>query len=178
MEGYRPFAALLCALLSAGCSSAQDGFVPRAPLRHIALTFDQGQWETVIEGRDEGDSTRLLIMGPERAVAIGFSEFESIKPTRMQAMVAQQLLDGLHTQFGSVEPAGPKLPARGLALPDGWTCDHRVVAKQPGSDQRAYTSCVQSSMTWFANMVVITPLDASDAEIEAANAVLSTLRTD
>lgn len=171
------FAALLFVLLSSGCTAAQDGFVPRAPLRHIALRFDPAHWDTIIEGRDEEASTRLLIMDPERTVGIGFTEFESVKPTRMQTVVARQLREGLSAEFGSIEPAGQDLPAQSLVLPAGWTCDHHVVAKQPGSEQRAYTSCVQSTMTWFANLVVITQVDATEAEIEAANAVLSTIRT-
>lgn len=33
-------------------------------------------------------------------------------------------------------------------------------------------------MTWFANLFVITPVDATEAEIEAANVVLKSIRTD
>lgn len=169
---------LLCTLLSAGCSSTQDGFVPRAPLRHLALTFDKSQWTTAIEGAGAEDSTQLMILDRERGLVVGVTEFESFKPTRMQSVLARQLSDGLRIEFNSVVPAGPDLPAQALALPTDWTCDHHVVTKRPGSETRAYTSCARSTMTWFANLFVITPVDATEAEIEAANAVLKSIRTD
>lgn len=177
MKRYWPGGVLFCLLLAAGCSSAQDGSAPSAPLRHVALSFDQRLWSTAIEGPGPEDSNVLMILDQEHGVALTITEFESFKPTRIQAVVAKQLRDELPTQFRSVAPAGPDLPARGLALPDDWTCDHHVVAKQPGSETRAYTSCVHSTMLWFANLVVITPVDATEDEIEAANAVLASIRT-
>lgn len=171
-------ALLLCALLSTGCSSAESGFAATAPLRHVALRFDAGQWSTEFKGPGLAGSDQLMILHREHGVAIGVTEFESFRPLRMQSVVARQLSEGLRTQFGSVAPAGTSSPLNALVLPAEWTCDHHVVARVPGADARGYTSCVHSEMAWFANVVVIAPVDASEAEIAAANAVLSTLRVD
>ena len=170
--------ALLCALLSAGCSSAQSDFAATVPLRHVALRFDEGRWSAEFKGPGLADSNQLMILHSEHDLAIGVTEFESFKPLRMQSVVARQLSEGLRTQFGSVAPAGPNSPLQALALPAEWTCDDHVVARVPGADARGYTSCVHSEMAWFANVVVITPVDASEAEIAAANAVLSTFRVE
>lgn len=178
MKRNRLGMAMLCALLSAGCSSAQGGFAATAPLRHVALKFDEGQWSAEFKGPGLADSKQLMILHRDSGLAIGVTEFESFKPLRMESVVARQLSEGLRTQFGSVAPAGPDSPLHALALPAEWTCDQHVVARLPGAETRGYTSCVHSEMAWFANLVVITPVDASKAEIAAANAVLSTLRAD
>ncbi|RDZ26169.1 hypothetical protein [Lysobacter silvisoli] len=145
-------------------------------MRHVALPFDPAQWSAEFKGAGAADSMQIMIMRRELGVAIGVTEFQSFRPLRQQAVVSAQLSKGLNTQFARVAPAGADLPARELAVPEDWTCDHHLVGQDDSEESRGYTSCVYSTPTWFANLVVITSEDASEAEIEAANAVLKGLR--
>lgn len=173
-------AALLCALSLAGCSSGRDGFAPTAPLRHVALEFNAGQWsEEKIETPRRPKSQRMAtITHREYNTIIGVIERESFKPWRLQSSAARHMHDELRRQFSSVAPADQGLPQHALVLPVDWTCGHHVVTPTPSDDAIGYTSCVHSTPIWFAVLVVLTPTDASEGKIAATNAVLATIRTD